>query len=130
MLILTLRTDKPEAEVGVYEDQQELVYDKWEAHRQLAETLHSRIEKNLQGIGKDWAAIGGIVVFQGPGSYTGLRIGISVANALAASLEIPIVGNGGDNWLDEGVKTLASGANDKHVLPEYGAPAFTTAPRK
>lgn len=33
-----------------------------------------------------------IAVYQGPGSFTGLRVGISVANALAWGLDIPVVG--------------------------------------
>ena len=38
------------------------------------------------------ADIDAIAVYQGPGSYTGLRVGISVANAMAWALNIPVVG--------------------------------------
>lgn len=130
MLILTLRTDKPESEIAFFEGNKQLSADTWQAHRQLAETIHKRMAKNLQSIGKDWQDIGGIAVFQGPGSYTGLRIGISVANALAYSLDIPIVAANGKDWQNAGIERLAKGQTDGQALPEYGAPAFVTRPKK
>jgi hypothetical protein len=36
MLILTIRTDKPEAEIGLFSDKDKLDYVIWQAHRQLA----------------------------------------------------------------------------------------------
>lgn len=130
MIILMLRTDKPESEIGLYDSQKQLVYKTWQAHRQLAETLHQEIAKLLQSTERGWDDVKGVVVYEGPGSYTGLRIGISVANALAASLDIPIVGSHGESWQKTGVEALLHGKNDKQVLPEYGAEAFTTQPRK
>lgn len=41
---------------------------------------------------KDFIDIKEIEVFTGPGSFTGLRVGISIANALSFSLNIPING--------------------------------------
>jgi tRNA threonylcarbamoyladenosine biosynthesis protein TsaB len=130
MLILTLRTDKLESEIGLYDDQKKLIYYKWIAHRQLAETLHHKIEENLQHVGKEWGDIAGVVVYKGPGSYTGLRIGISVANALSGSLNIPIVGSVEEKWLQTGMDNLLDGRSDELVIPEYGAEAFTTLPKK
>ncbi len=130
MTILTIRTDKPEAEIGLFEGDTQLAYETWQAHRQLAETLHSQIATLLQSISKDWANIDGIVVFQGPGSFTGLRIGISVANALAYSLQIPIVGATDDDWIQGGVEKLKNNPTDKTVLPEYGAAAHITQQKK
>lgn len=129
MKILTIRTDKPEAEIGLYDDDKELTYLKWEAHRQLAETLHQKIAALLKSQKLDWPDIDGLVVFQGPGSFTGLRIGLSVANALAAGLSVPIVGTTGPNWREAGIQSLQSGQNDGVVTPEYGSPVHITPPR-
>lgn len=40
----------------------------------------------------------GIFVIKGPGSFTGLRVGIAVANQLAHQLKIPIIGLKTDEW--------------------------------
>lgn len=130
MIILTIRTDNPEAEIGIYKNQNQLVYEKWQAHRRLAETIHKVIAKNLQSAGKKLDDIQGIVAFQGPGSFTGLRIGLSVANTLAASLEIPIVGASGNDWQASGIEKLLAGENESVVLPNYGSPAHTTTQKK
>jgi tRNA threonylcarbamoyladenosine biosynthesis protein TsaB len=74
--------------------------------------------------------IQGIVIFEGPGSFTGLRIGLSVANALAYGLNAPIVATQGDEWIEVGIKQLLNGANDGVALPEYGAPVHITNPKK
>lgn len=129
MIILTIRTDKPEAEIGLYDDRTQLAYESWQAHRQLAETIHLQIAKKLQFVGKDWHEIEGIVVFKGPGSFAGLRIGLSVANALAYGLNVPIVGVSGE-WIQSGIKRLLAGQSDKLAVAEYGAPVHVTAPKK
>jgi tRNA threonylcarbamoyladenosine biosynthesis protein TsaB len=130
MKILTIKTDKPEAEVGLYEDQKQLNYIKWQADRQLSSTLNFKIKEILNQSSISLESIGGVVVFKGPGSFTGLRIGFSVANALAYSLQKPIVGLGGEAWLQAGINKLLAGKNDKIALPDYGAPAKTTASKK
>jgi tRNA threonylcarbamoyladenosine biosynthesis protein TsaB len=130
MLILTLRTDKPEAEIGLFENEQQLAYETWQAHRQLAETLHLKIAKKLQFVDKDWQDIEGIVVFEGPGSFTGLRIGISLANALVLGQNIPIIAGNGAYWQSNGIKRLLKGENDNLALPEYGAAVNVTLPKK
>jgi hypothetical protein len=45
MIILTIRTDKPEAEIGLYDDEKQIIYETWQAHRQLAETIHLKIKE-------------------------------------------------------------------------------------
>lgn len=130
MLILTIRTDKPEAEVGLYEDRAEIAYDVWTAHRELGATLHKRIKTLLESVKTDWNSIGGIVVYAGPGSFTGLRIGITVGNALAQGLAVSIVGARNSGWRSSGVERLLQGEDEQRVVPDYGAPVHITPPKK
>ncbi len=129
-MILTIRTDKPEAEVGLFDSGQKLAYEKWQAHRQLSETIHKKISELLKEQKADWSNIKGIIAYSGPGSFTGLRIGASVANSLAESLEIPVIGSTGDDWIKQGIEKLKRGENNKIIVPEYGRGARITQPRK
>lgn len=130
MLIITIRTDKSEAELGLYEDTKQLKYEVWLAHRELAETIHTKIDELLKSQHKALTDLGGIVVFQGPGSFTGLRIGITVANALSYSLDVPIVATADPKWLENGIVALQAGHNDRLALPEYGADPHITPQKK
>jgi tRNA threonylcarbamoyladenosine biosynthesis protein TsaB len=130
MIILALRTDKPEAELYIYDGQRKLAETRWQAHLKLAETLNSKIEEILNKSSISYNGLDGIAVFEGPGSFTGLRIGMSVANALAYAQSIPIIARGGDDWLEKSLKALSEGLNDKVATPLYGAPANTTKPQK
>ena len=132
MIILTIRTDKPEAEIGLYQDGEQLVYETWTAHRELSATIHKRITSLLSDKHIKPDNIDGIVIYTGPGSFTGLRIGISLANALVYSLNIPIAGARGHNWITEGIRQLLSASQSLRptVIPEYGMPAHTTMPKK
>jgi tRNA threonylcarbamoyladenosine biosynthesis protein TsaB len=129
-MILTLRTDKPDAEVGIYDGLSQDVYETWPAHRQLAETIHLKIAELLKTQELQLQDLDGLVVFKGPGSFTGLRIGVSVANALAESLDIPLVGSEGDSWVQSGIQRLLSDENDSLVLPEYAALPNVSTPKK
>jgi tRNA threonylcarbamoyladenosine biosynthesis protein TsaB len=130
MKILALRSDKPEAELYLYEDGQKLSEIKWPAHLKLAETLNTQIKNILNKLSISLDDIQGLAIYKGPGSFTGLRIGISVANALAYAQSIPIVAKGGENWIQESIDALLDGQNHKIAAPEYGAPARVTKPRK
>jgi tRNA threonylcarbamoyladenosine biosynthesis protein TsaB len=129
MLILTLRTDKSEAEVGLFNNHKQIAYETWPAHRQLAETIHSKIQSLLDSQDKKWDDLRGVVFYRGPGSFTGLRIGASVANALSYSLDIPAAAAGGKSWIWQGHAALHESPDKRLVLPEYGSPASIYIPR-
>lgn len=124
---LCLRTDKPISELFVYRDDVCVSTLQWEAHRTLAETLHQKIEAVLNEAGVGLNNLNRIIVFRGPGSFTGLRIGISVANALGYALNIPVVGAEGDDWL-----RTDAGNIDRFVpqMPVYGSDPHITQQKK
>lgn len=129
MTVLTLRTDRPESEIGLYKDGVQLSYEVWEAHRRLAETIHTKINEQLRARQMTLKDLDGIIVYQGPGSFTGLRIGISVANSLAYGLGVPIVATT-DDWIEQGLILLTAGKGSAVVKPEYGQPAHITTQKK
>ncbi|WP_394342050.1 tRNA (adenosine(37)-N6)-threonylcarbamoyltransferase complex dimerization subunit type 1 TsaB [Mangrovimonas spongiae] len=69
--------------IAVIED-----YDKGYSH---AERLHVYINRILSENNIDKSQLDAIAVSKGPGSYTGLRIGVSTAKGLAYALEKPLI---------------------------------------
>ena len=63
-----------------------------EVNRSHGQVIIRKIEHLLQSAALAKGEIGAIVVGIGPGSFTGLRIGLAVAKGMATALSIPIVG--------------------------------------
>jgi len=128
-MILLLDTSTPECRLSFVDG--DWRYDTvWQANRDLANGLLEYIQTQLEGQGKTWKDLTGLAAFKGPGSFTGLRIGITVLNTVSYSEDIPIVGEVGENWQETAVQRLLVGESDKVVLPEYGGEANITQPRK
>lgn len=59
-------------------------------HEKGSQIVLSMIEELIEKNGINLSDIEKIYVNQGPGSYTGVRVGVSIANALAFTLQVPI----------------------------------------
>lgn len=88
----------------------------WESGHDLAENIFWFIREKLHENNKSWEDLEEITFMSGPGSFTGLRIGAAMANALAHEFNIPLKNHKGE------VK--------KFILPDYGADANISQPRK
>lgn len=128
-MILGIRTDTAVAQIVLVDGEAPISYD-FDLGRSMAKELLGHIENLLSSQNLGWSGIKGIVVFSGPGSFTGLRIGVTIANTLAHGLQVPIVGSASDNWFNEGMSALSRGENGRVVLPVYGGEAHITKPRK
>lgn len=128
-MILLIDTSTPICKV-TFVNNTERGHHEWPAGRDLAKGLLQYLYDLLLADNKTWSDISAIGVFEGPGSFTGLRIGMTVVNTMADSLNIPIVGGRGDNWQDEVLLKLNDNQNQRIVLPFYGGEANITKPRK
>lgn len=130
MTYLLLDTSTPVCKVTIVTDDGVPHDHEWQADRGLAKGLLRYLLDTLSEYSVPVTDLKGIGVFQGPGSFTGLRIGLTVVNTLADASSIPIVGTGGDSWQDEAMMRLNRGDNDQIVMPVYGHEARITTPRK
>lgn len=128
-MILLLDTSTPTCYLTLIKGGEQFDYE-WQADRQLADGLLAFLEEKLRLHGESLASIAGIGVMKGPGSFTGLRIGISVLNAIASDQSVPIVGTSGNDWRSQALARLEQGDDDRIVMPEYGQAANITKPRK
>lgn len=153
-LFLYLDTSEPAATVSVYlcqgptlakcESRTLLGEERWLAHRELSATLSSKYEALLKVLSKKLypaepfnhltiqQSLSGIVVFVGPGSFTGLRIGISFANGLAYALGIPVyeTKTKGTFIIPKSQSAKGGPASGRKIaLPFYGAEPNITKPK-
>ena len=101
---------------------------KWEAHRTLASTILEKIEQLLTLQGETLQGVKRVGIYEGPGSFTGLRIGFSTANALGYSLDVPVVQATGDDWIQKCI----TAKSDKFIpaSPKYGQEPHITAQKR
>lgn len=129
-MYLGIRTDSPVAEFYLYDGTELKAETSWQADRQLAHGLLGHLETFLDGHGYSFSDLKGLFVYRGPGSFTGLRIGITVMNTVAYAEKIAIIGSEGEQWCADAVEELTTGSDDEIVLPFYGADPRITQPRK
>lgn len=120
MIVLAVKTDQPAAELHLYKDGQEIAQDVWQSDRQLETELLAHIRDILKVNQLAYPNLNGLIFYQGPGSYTGLRIGAAVVNSLSQALSITIASAGGENWLKTGWDAHQRGKTSSPAAINYG----------
>ncbi|MBT5871812.1 MAG: tRNA (adenosine(37)-N6)-threonylcarbamoyltransferase complex dimerization subunit type 1 TsaB [Candidatus Latescibacteria bacterium] len=91
MILIALETSSSSAGLAVTEGKAILVESSLQMGSVYAEQLPVMLERGLKDAGLKISQIGGIAISIGPGSYTGLRVGLSLAKGLAFSTGKPLV---------------------------------------
>lgn len=135
---LLIDTSSTKAQIGIANEEGIIDKKVWDSYQNLSEKLLPNIDNML---GKNRMAhkdLDGIMVYLGPGTFTGLRIGITVANSFAYSLGIGIAGVKGKGFgkdkfeireleptnmeelYKKGKDRFKKGQTEKIVTPFYG----------
>jgi tRNA threonylcarbamoyl adenosine modification protein YeaZ len=93
-----------------------IVERRWQAGYRHGEELLSRVDEMLTTAEMTVTDLGGLVVGTGPGAFTGLRVGLATAKALARGLDIPIAGIATCEALLSGIP-VAAGMQAVLLLP-------------
>jgi tRNA threonylcarbamoyladenosine biosynthesis protein TsaB len=91
-LLLALDTSTSTASVALFDGQRVLSEATWLAGREHSTRLLVEVEVAFDRIGRRSEELTGLVVAIGPGSFTGVRVAVSVAKGMAAGLALPLWG--------------------------------------
>jgi tRNA threonylcarbamoyladenosine biosynthesis protein TsaB len=91
-LLLALDTSTSVASVALFDGQRVLSETTWLAGREHSTRVLVEVQDALVRVGRTTENLTGLVVARGPGSFTGVRVALSVAKGMAAGLAVPLWG--------------------------------------
>ena len=118
--ILSIETSTSICSVAIHEQGELLALAEIKEPGAHAEKLLLLVDEVFEKAGLSFGDLDAVAVSQGPGSYTGLRIGVSTAKGIAYALEIPLIG----------INTLQAMAASQSVAPGDYVVAVLDARRK
>lgn len=92
-LLLALDTSTSLAGLALYDGQVQ-TETTWWVGRSHARQLMPAVRAALEAVGRGPGDLAAVAAARGPGSFTGLRVGLAVARGLAFALELPLYGVG------------------------------------
>lgn len=120
MLILTCDTSNSTCCAGLYEDGKELAYEISLEKRTHSETFMPLVERVVKTSGKTWQDIDAIASTVGPGSFTGIRIGLSAVKGMSLSLNKPCISVSSTKALAASVEPDKS-SKEVYLIPSFDA---------
>src|SRR5579872_6938935 len=107
-LILNIDTATEEAGISLAADGEVMAMAVNPQQRDHAAWLHSAVEKMMHDAGTRITDLQAVAVTAGPGSYTGLRVGMAAAKGFCYALNIPLI-------TENTLKVMAMAARDQTV---------------
>ncbi|MDX9730153.1 MAG: tRNA (adenosine(37)-N6)-threonylcarbamoyltransferase complex dimerization subunit type 1 TsaB [Bdellovibrionales bacterium] len=97
-----------------------IAHNAWVRSRSHAEAMTPAMEDAVK-IAGGWSAINAIAVGIGPGSFTGIRVGLNAARTAAWSLGLPLIGIRSTDAILEGARASGLVPNDHLILAALNA---------
>ena len=111
MIIIQIETATTVCSVALAKDGQLVAVKELNERNVHAEVITVFIDELLKGAGLTYADVAAVAVSSGPGSYTGLRIGVSTAKGLCFALDKPLIAV-------DTLEAMALGMIEKGVAPD------------
>ena len=123
--VATIDTSSDRAGVALFDGVNATVLA-WNAHRNHTVDTLAQLDHLLRLAGLPLYQLDGVVVGTGPGSFSALRVGLSMAKGLVFSLGVPLVGVQTTDalaaqlaWLDRPVLAVMTAGRDRVVWSRY-----------
>lgn len=105
--ILAIETATDVSSVALFDGEKLVALQENHSNRTHARLVTVMIERMLQDVDLRPRDLAAIAVTKGPGSYTGLRVGVSVAKGLCMALDLPLLSVGSLQALAWSVRDVA-----------------------
>jgi len=135
-MILGIKTAGEAGELVLFDAKRELVvgHRKLTLDSTLSEKILPLLDKLLTSYKLLPTDLQAIVIYSGPGSFTSLRVGHSVANTLAMALDIPLAGLKESeirgSFAESVFETSKKARKNVTLVPFYGKKPHITKPKK
>lgn len=116
-MLLAIDTATKFMSVALHDGDTLLAEQTWRAGNRHTTTLAPTIAEMIADCELTLSAVSAVAVAIGPGSYTGLRIGVSFAKGLAAARQLPLIGM---TTLDMTVKSHPQSDHDLFAVVQAG----------
>jgi len=123
LLTLAFDTATPWGRFALAEDGHLLQYRPLNVMGSYADALLKVVQELLADNGRTREELGAIGVTVGPGSFTGLRIGVATAKGLAYGLDVPLIGV-------SSLEAMAASLLEDHPDVEYAVPCLDARRRE
>jgi tRNA threonylcarbamoyladenosine biosynthesis protein TsaB len=114
-LILNIDTATEKASICLAEDGRSLALAENPAQKEHAAWLHPAVEQMMKDTGFRLRDLQAVAVTAGPGSYTGLRVGMAAAKGFCFALNIPLIA-------EDTLRTMAFAAKEQLGEVDYLCP--------
>ncbi len=92
MLVLAFDTATPVASVALLDEERVIASRYFDVGNQRSRRLFGEMSQLFEISDRNWGDLGAVATTTGPGSFTGLRIGLSAAKGICFACGIPLVG--------------------------------------
>jgi len=91
-MLLGIDTSTQSVGIAIYDGQQILCEESWISRQYHTVELAGAVDANLKRAGLKAKDLDVLAVATGPGSFTGLRIGMALVKGLAYTYQLPVIG--------------------------------------